>query len=73
MRGSDCIAQAVHCALLSLHLMCILTHTEKRKRRNCAGYGVDKDSDPFGMKIIWLNNLFLVSTMGYQEMYQTMT
>ena len=64
MRGSDCIAQAVHCALLSLHHMCNLTHTKAIERRNREKSDIDKDSDYRGMKIIRFKNIFWVSPMG---------
>ena len=60
----DCVAQAVHCALISLQHMCNLTHTKASERIKFVIYDVDKYSGYWFMKIIWFNNIFSVSPMA---------
>ena len=67
-------AQDKHCALFSIHCMCNSTHTKSRGRIKCVGSDVDKDTDYWGIKIIWFK-LFSAFTQWewYQEIYQMMT
>ena len=56
-------AHAMECALISIHCMWNLTHTKASERRKHVVYYVNKDSDYWGMKMIWFNNIFRMFPM----------